>query len=89
MEGAFMQVAGLNLEDLRREEEIAKRDWEEAVRAVRAANDAVSKAHQRYLQAWKAATEATPRTVPILLPRLSSNKKGLEAPASSSLHAQG
>jgi hypothetical protein len=35
-----MQVAGLSLEDVRREEEAATQDWEQAVPAVRAANDA-------------------------------------------------
>jgi hypothetical protein len=53
-----MQVAGLNFEHLRREEEAAKQDWEQAVLAVRAANGAVYKAHQRYLQAWKAVAKA-------------------------------
>jgi hypothetical protein len=42
------------LEELRRDEAEAKREWELAVQAVRAANETVHAAHQKYLQAWKA-----------------------------------
>jgi hypothetical protein len=74
-----MQVAGLSLEDVRREEEAARQDWEQAVPAVRAANDAVYKAYQRYLQAWKAVADATPRPLPTLA-QPSSNRKWLSHP---------
>jgi hypothetical protein len=47
------------LEGLRRDEAEAKREWEFAVQAVRAANETMHAAHQKYLQAWKALSEAT------------------------------
>jgi len=55
----LMWVARLNVEDLRRAEAEAKREWERAALAVRVANEEVQKAHQKYLQAWKALAEAT------------------------------
>ncbi len=47
------------LDKLRRAEQDPKKDWEQAVQAVRVANDAVTQAYQKYLEARKAIAEAT------------------------------
>jgi hypothetical protein len=71
------------LEELRRTEAQAKREWEQAVQAVRIANEAVSAAHHKYMQAWKALEDLKASgQVRIRPPQRSTQRQALAAKAS-------
>jgi hypothetical protein len=53
-----MSIDRSTLIELRRLEADAKKEWERAVHAVRAANEEVSRAHRKYLQASNALQDA-------------------------------